>query len=54
MAFWLLCLTRLALTISRTEESIYVYWVRFAAFVLILLAIIDKNRPRRDKTPPET
>jgi len=25
----------------------YLYWVRFAAFVIILLAILDKNRSRR-------
>jgi hypothetical protein len=24
-----------------------VYWVRFAAFALILAAIVDKNRPRK-------
>jgi hypothetical protein len=25
----------------------HVYWVRFAAFALILAAIVDKNRPRK-------
>jgi hypothetical protein len=54
MAFWLLCLTRLALAISKSEETTYVYWVRLAAFVLILLAIVDKNRPRRNKAEPVT
>ena len=50
MAFWLLGLTRLALVIvPRAEEHDYVYWVRLAAFLLILFAIIDKNRPRSAK-----
>jgi hypothetical protein len=49
MAFFLLGFTRiaLALTNSDMEERTYVYWVRLAAFVLILVAIIDKNRPRQ-------
>ena len=48
MAFCLLGLTRFALVLLQSrEEHHYVYWVRLAAFVLILLAIIDKNRPRR-------
>ena len=52
IAFWLLGLTRLALVVLHgekllhSEEHSYVYWVRLIAFVLILLAIIDKNRPR--------
>jgi hypothetical protein len=28
-----------------------VYWVRFAAFALILAAIVDKNRPRTPRPP---
>ncbi len=47
IAFWLLALTRFALVRLHDEEHHYVYWIRLAAFVLILLAIIDKNRPRR-------
>ena len=49
MAFFLLGLTRLALALvsPKQEEHTYVYWVRLAAFVLILVAIIDKNRPRQ-------
>lgn len=46
-AFWLLGLTRLALIFVQREEHHYIYWIRLAAFVLIVLAIIDKNRPRR-------
>jgi uncharacterized membrane protein len=45
-AFLLLGITRILLALSRTqfEEHTHWYWVRLAAFVLILLAIIDKNR----------
>lgn len=45
-AFLLLGLTRIGLALSRTqiEEHTHWYWVRLAAFVLILWAIIDKNR----------
>ncbi|MBW3541354.1 MAG: hypothetical protein KY476_13890 [Planctomycetes bacterium] len=55
MAFWLLGVTRLALVILRGEsgdyaEHHYVYWVRLAAFVLIVLAIVDKNFSRRTKS----
>ena len=46
VAFLLLGLTRLGLAVSfePSEEHTYLYWVRLAAFVLILVAIVDKNR----------
>ena len=49
LAFWLLGMTRLGLVLLRmhTEEHTYIYWIRLIAFVLIVLAIVDKNRPRR-------
>ena len=49
MAFFLLGLTRLTLALvsPRQEEHTYVYWVRLTAFILIVFAIIDKNRPRQ-------
>lgn len=31
------------------EQYVFVYWVRLAAFLLILIAIIDKNLTRRDR-----
>jgi hypothetical protein len=45
-AFFLLGITRLGLALSRdpTEGHTMWYWVRLAAFVLILIAIADKNR----------
>jgi hypothetical protein len=45
-AFWLLAVQRaaLALTVDPTGEQVLLYSVRLLAFVLILAAIIDKNR----------
>jgi hypothetical protein len=45
-AFWLLGLTRVAvaLTINHDEQRIFIYMIRLAAYLLILTAIIDKNR----------
>jgi hypothetical protein len=42
----LLGITRLGLAVSNLEMEglTHWYWVRLAAFVLILLAIVDKNR----------
>jgi uncharacterized membrane protein HdeD (DUF308 family) len=46
VAFVLLAITRVGLALSheQTEGQTHWYWVRLAAFILILLAIIDKNR----------
>ena len=43
-AFFLLCVQRVALLSAPPEWTIYVYLLRLLAFVLILIAIIDKNR----------
>jgi hypothetical protein len=45
-AFWLLAAQRAALALSDdpTGEQLLLYSVRLLAFVLILAAIIDKNR----------
>lgn len=45
-AFALLGITRVGLGMSlhQTEVHTLWYWVRLAAFVLILIAIADKNR----------
>ena len=48
VAFGLMCLTRLmsaALGASEAHSG-YVYTIRFLAYLLIVVAIIDKNRPR--------
>ena len=47
IAFWVLGVNWLALAfISRDEIRTWLYAFRLAAFILILAAIIDKNRPR--------
>lgn len=48
LAFWLLAAQRLALALTTQyfEDVTWLYGVRLLAFVLILLAIIDKNRAR--------
>jgi hypothetical protein len=45
-AFLLLGLTRIGLAMAGDQSEIDTswYWVRLAAFVLILIAIVDKNR----------
>lgn len=57
-AFWLLGLIRLGLNFYEDgREHHLLHWVRFAAFLLILLAIIDKNLApapaAQDPKPPE-
>ncbi|MDZ4779108.1 MAG: DUF5985 family protein [Planctomycetia bacterium] len=51
-AFWLLGLTRLAvgLTINQSEDRILIYSIRLIAYLLILAAIVDKNR---NEAPPQ-
>ena len=51
VAFFVLAVNRLGLVVT-AQHSVrgdYLYWVRFLAFMLILAAIIDKNRAG---TPP--
>ena len=46
-AFWLMGLNWLLLAVVETDEiNSAVYGIRLLAFVLILLAIVDKNRKR--------
>ena len=49
LAFWLLGLgqTLLALTSAPVEERSWVYLIRLSAFLLILFAIVRKNRATR-------
>ena len=45
LAFWVLALMRITLSyVNEDEIRTYLYWGRFLAFVLILGAILDKNR----------
>jgi hypothetical protein len=45
-AFFLLGLARFGLALSHNlpEGDTYLYWLRLAAYVIILIAIVDKNR----------
>jgi hypothetical protein len=44
VAFWLLGAIRVAMAIiGELGEEHYLYWIRFAAYLIILAAIIDKN-----------
>lgn len=47
-SFWLLGIQRLlvSFTASNYENLAYLYAIRLAAYVLILVAIFDKNRKR--------
>jgi hypothetical protein len=51
-AFWLLALSWLVLAVlDPTDETRpYVYAIRLVAFVLIIVATIDKNRPRGQRS----
>lgn len=48
-AFWLLAAQRLALALTAEVEdaAIWLYALRLLAFVLIIAAIVDKNRAAR-------
>jgi hypothetical protein len=49
LAFFVLAANRVGAELIGPPEGVspYIYWIRLAAFVLILVAIIDKNRQRR-------
>jgi hypothetical protein len=53
LSFFVLAVNRvgLALTTGQGGAGDYLYWVRFVAFALILLAILDKNLTRK---PPSS
>lgn len=47
VSFWIMALERLLIVLfgdAQTEEHAYFYLLRLCAFVLILVAIADKNR----------
>ena len=56
LAFWVLAIQRISLSLLTTdvrggeqlvEGQLFFYCLRLLAFVLILIAILDKNRTRR-------
>ena len=44
VAFWVFAVNRVLLLVLDDEAEIWVYVSRAAAFLLIILAIVDKNR----------
>ena len=48
IAFWILAANRLALSLlsEEREGQTFAYGIRLLAFVLIIVAVVDKNRPR--------
>jgi hypothetical protein len=47
LAFFVLAVSRIGLALHPQDgRGDYLYWVRFVAFAIILLAILDKNRSR--------
>jgi hypothetical protein len=50
-AFWILALNRIALTFTAQEDEAHaaLYIVRLVAYLLILGAILDKNRKSKPK-----
>jgi hypothetical protein len=49
-SFWVLAAIRVMMVVTADpSEHHYLYWIRFAAYLLILGAIVDKNFPWRGK-----
>ncbi len=51
LAFFILAVNRVGLALAVLSEANHhgLYWVRFLAYSLILLAIVDKNRSRKSR-----
>jgi len=50
IAFWLLGVIRIAMVVlGQPGEDHFLYWLRFVAYLLILIAIVDKNIGRQRK-----
>lgn len=49
LSFALLAANRIALALipAETEGRTFLYWIRLFAYLMILLAILDKNRPKK-------
>jgi hypothetical protein len=52
LGFFVLAVNRVALALTEDTDGgrDHHYWIRLIAFVLILIAILDKNRSRRPPT----
>jgi hypothetical protein len=54
LAFFVLAANRFGIALAERDEGVrgdYLYWVRFLAFALILMAIADKNRSQQKPNP---
>jgi len=54
LAFFVLAANRFGIALVERHEVMrgdYLYWVRFLAFALILMAIVDKNRSQHKPNP---
>ncbi len=53
MAFFIMAVNRFGLALASREglHGDALYWVRFIAFAIILIAIVDKNRSRKTISP---
>jgi hypothetical protein len=49
LAFWLLAVQRISLVLfaGNPDADVYLYLIRLTAFVMIIIAILDKNRAVR-------
>jgi hypothetical protein len=56
LAFLVLCVNRIVLAIVAAPQGFrgdHFYWVRFVAFLIIILAVVDKNRSQKSPPGPE-
>jgi hypothetical protein len=53
VSFFVLAVNRVGIEFATGSSGVrdYLYWVRLLAFVLILAAILDKNRSRKSPAP---
>jgi uncharacterized protein DUF5985 len=47
LAFAVIAGNRIAITVIPREQDTWIYTLRLVAFAVIIVAIVDKNRPRR-------
>jgi hypothetical protein len=47
LAFAVFAGNRIAITVIPREQDTWIYTLRLVAFAVIIVAIVDKNRPRR-------
>ncbi len=55
LSFFILAVNRIgtAFIPAQADRGDHLYWVRFFAFALILIAVVDKNRSRAQPPPKQ-